>query len=309
MRLGELCRARSSSFHSNTRNRAVQHRAETGPLTKQHGVGGAEPLAGRGAGGNGNARARRAQTRAKAAPLRGHGAAAMQGPDRDVGVSKAAAAARQKTAATRKKEKIIVAKVLGIVKWYNVKQNYGFITRCDNKEDIFVHCTAIMKNNPKKYIPSLGDKEVVEFKIIQGRKGLQAANVTGSGGVSVKGSIYAANRSHPRQYPHYKQPMQSPFPNPTFPFYPISCYPFFHPWFPSQNHAFTNFPTGTNGRNPLLPQFPHKACSEKINISETSIKNPSIYISFHGPRCLIHHVAVIPAVTNGGNAGRTIPNP
>uniref|UniRef100_A0A8C3ELF1 Uncharacterized protein n=1 Tax=Corvus moneduloides TaxID=1196302 RepID=A0A8C3ELF1_CORMO len=155
-------------------------------------------------------------------------------------------AARQKTAATRKKEKITVAKVFGIVKWYDVKQNYGFITRCDNQQDIFIHRTAIKKNNPEKCIPSLGDGEVVEFKIVQGRKGLQAAEVTGPDGVSVKGSIYAKNHSHVRQYLHYKPPLQSPFPTPTFPFYPMSYYPqcipnpFFHPWLPSQNHAFAN---------------------------------------------------------------------
>uniref|UniRef100_A0A8U7MB97 Uncharacterized protein n=1 Tax=Corvus moneduloides TaxID=1196302 RepID=A0A8U7MB97_CORMO len=155
-------------------------------------------------------------------------------------------AARQKTAATRKKEKIIVTKILGIVKWYNVKQNYGFITRCDNQQDIFVHRTAIKKNNPEKCIPSLGDGEVVEFNIVLGRKGLQASQVTGPDGVPVKGSIYAKNRSHVRQYLHCKPPLQSPFPNPTFPFYPMSYYPqcipnpFFHPWFPSQNHAFAN---------------------------------------------------------------------
>uniref|UniRef100_A0A8C3EM27 Uncharacterized protein n=1 Tax=Corvus moneduloides TaxID=1196302 RepID=A0A8C3EM27_CORMO len=153
-------------------------------------------------------------------------------------------AARQKTAATRKK--IIGTKTLGIVKWYNVKQNYGFITRCDNQQDIFVHRTAIKKNNPEKCIPSLGDGEVVEFKIIRGRKGLQASQVTGPDGVPVKGSIYAKNRSHVRQYLPCKRPLQSPFPNPTFPFYPMSYYPqcisnpFFHPWFPSQNHAFAN---------------------------------------------------------------------
>uniref|UniRef100_A0A8U7M6V9 Uncharacterized protein n=1 Tax=Corvus moneduloides TaxID=1196302 RepID=A0A8U7M6V9_CORMO len=155
-------------------------------------------------------------------------------------------AARQKTAATQKKEKIIVTKTLGIVKWYNVNQNYGFITRCDNQQDIFVHRTAIKKNNPEKCIPSLGDGEVVEFKIIRGRKGLQASQVTGPDGVPVKGSIYAKNRSHVRQYLHCKPPLQFPFPNPTFPFYPMSYYPqcipnpFFHPWFPSQNRAFAN---------------------------------------------------------------------
>ena len=92
-------------------------------------------------------------------------------------------------------------------------------------QDIFIHRTAIKKNNPEKYIPILGDGEVVEFKIVQGRKGLQAAEVTGPDGVSVKGSIYAKNCSHVRQYLHYKPPLQSPFPNLTFPFYPIIYYP------------------------------------------------------------------------------------
>uniref|UniRef100_A0A8U7N7Y0 Uncharacterized protein n=1 Tax=Corvus moneduloides TaxID=1196302 RepID=A0A8U7N7Y0_CORMO len=127
-------------------------------------------------------------------------------------------AARKKTAATRKKEKII-AKVLGVVKWHNVKRNYGFITRCDNQQDIFVHRTAIKKNNPEKCIPSLGDGEVVEFKIVRSRKGLQALQVTGPDGVPVKGSIYAKNRSHVRQYLHCKSPLQSPnfFPPPFHP--------------------------------------------------------------------------------------------
>lgn len=60
----------------------------------------------------------------------------------------------------------------GTVKKFNAKKGYGFICDEDGNE-IFVHFSAIKMDGYKE----LKDGEKVEFEVVNGEKGLQAANV------------------------------------------------------------------------------------------------------------------------------------
>jgi CspA family cold shock protein len=64
-------------------------------------------------------------------------------------------------------------KVTGKVKWFNNAKGYGFIGQ-DGGADVFVHYTAIVAEGYK----TLQEGDPVEFEIVQGQKGPQAANVT-----------------------------------------------------------------------------------------------------------------------------------
>ncbi|XP_072884955.1 Y-box-binding protein 1-like [Hemitrygon akajei] len=98
-----------------------------------------------------------------------------------------------------REKKVITTRVLGTGKWFNVRDGFGFIIRNDTKADVFVHQTATEKNNPRKYFHSVGNGETVEFDVVDGKKGAEAANVTGSEGDPVQGSRCDADRSRYRR--------------------------------------------------------------------------------------------------------------
>ncbi|KAF1297253.1 cold-shock protein [Enterococcus sp. JM4C] len=61
----------------------------------------------------------------------------------------------------------------GVVKWFNNEKGFGFIT-VDGGDDVFVHFSAIQGDGFK----SLEEGQEVEFSIVEGNRGPQAAEVT-----------------------------------------------------------------------------------------------------------------------------------
>jgi CspA family cold shock protein len=64
-------------------------------------------------------------------------------------------------------------RIQGTVKWFNGDKGYGFITR-EGGADVFVHHSAILAEGYR----NLDEGQKVEFEVVQGPKGLQAASVT-----------------------------------------------------------------------------------------------------------------------------------
>ncbi|ACD66011.1 cold-shock DNA-binding domain protein [Sulfurihydrogenibium sp. YO3AOP1] len=63
--------------------------------------------------------------------------------------------------------------VTGTVKWFDSKKGFGFITRDDNGQDIFVHFSAIQGSGFK----NLEEGQKVRFEIVQDEKGPRADKV------------------------------------------------------------------------------------------------------------------------------------
>jgi CspA family cold shock protein len=61
----------------------------------------------------------------------------------------------------------------GTVKWFSNEKGFGFIERGNGEADVFVHFSAIDGDGYK----SLAEGQRVSFEVVQGDKGLQAANV------------------------------------------------------------------------------------------------------------------------------------
>jgi CspA family cold shock protein len=65
-----------------------------------------------------------------------------------------------------------MSRVKGKVKWFNEKKGYGFIER-EGGGDVFVHFSAMQGEGYK----TLAENQEVEFEVVEGAKGPQAASV------------------------------------------------------------------------------------------------------------------------------------
>ncbi|MFJ8260529.1 cold-shock protein [Rummeliibacillus sp. NPDC094406] len=61
----------------------------------------------------------------------------------------------------------------GTVKWFNAEKGFGFI-EVQGEDDVFVHFSAIGGEGFK----TLEEGQKVEFEVVEGNRGPQAANVT-----------------------------------------------------------------------------------------------------------------------------------
>ena len=61
---------------------------------------------------------------------------------------------------------------VGIVKWFDFKKGYGFVVN-DAGQDVFIHYSAILGEGFRR----LRDGDRIEYEMVQGPKGLSAANV------------------------------------------------------------------------------------------------------------------------------------
>jgi len=66
----------------------------------------------------------------------------------------------------------VADRVKGHVKWFNDRKGFGFVSQ-ENGEDVFVHYSSISGDGFK----SLAEGDAVEFEVVKGPNGLQAANL------------------------------------------------------------------------------------------------------------------------------------
>ena len=80
---------------------------------------------------------------------------------------------RQRSSGTMVESDVEDGRERGVVKWFNVKKGFGFIT-WDEGEDVFVHFRSIRGQGHR----SLAEGQRVKFSVVRGDKGPQAEDVS-----------------------------------------------------------------------------------------------------------------------------------
>merc|ERR1712168_1125139 len=103
---------------------------------------------------------------------------------------------------TEKQRPTVVTRgIEGRIKWFNIPRGYGFIERLDEQPDVFVHQSAVVRPGRKpRFSLYLKGGEQVEFDVVQGLKGLEAAAVTAPGGYE----LASATQVHFKRHYHYQ---------------------------------------------------------------------------------------------------------
>jgi len=89
-------------------------------------------------------------------------------PDRDLFAARSAE--RRSFILPKETDKMAV----GTVKWFNAEKGFGFITPDGGGADVFAHYSAIASQGFR----SLDENQRVEFDVVAGQRGPQAANIT-----------------------------------------------------------------------------------------------------------------------------------
>ncbi|KAI8996734.1 cold-shock' DNA-binding domain-containing protein [Gaertneriomyces semiglobifer] len=152
------------------------------------------------------------------------------------------------------------ARSTGRVKFFNSQKGYGFIIPDSGDVEVFVHHTAILNNGGFR---SLTEGEFVEYDVVKGPKGWQAANCTGPQGRPVSGESRlprATYRFNP-QYPGIMMPTTpvSPPPTPGYIASPNMPYPTGETAMPSpipSAYYYAPYQYGYPAASPLSPGLP-----------------------------------------------------
>jgi CspA family cold shock protein len=92
----------------------------------------------------------------------------------DAALAAAAAAPRARSDSHAAPSLAEAQEVRGTVKWYSAEKGFGFVGREDGGRDVFVHASALARGG----VASLAEGQAVVLRVVQGKKGPEAASVS-----------------------------------------------------------------------------------------------------------------------------------